>query len=407
MKKCWKIRNQESSTEEAEMLIYGTISDETWWGDEVTPKQFAEDLNSLDGKDLCVRINSGGGDVFAAVAMYNQLKTYRGNVNVRIDGLAASAATIIACAGKKVIMPNNALYMIHNPAMFAFDCFDAKTMRDFADQLDTVKQTIINTYLTRSSLSEDELSQKMDEETWMTADEAKDFGFVDEIDAEETVTNSIRDGRLFVNSVSCDLSKFKNTAKIEEILHRKNGKNAKNKAERDGESMNDNDLLKKIKNLLGVSNDSSEDQPDNGDGQPDEGEEKPSDGEDPEKNPDEGGDNSDKGKDEPDDPVNHERQRMLALDALDDHKGGAVTQMVNAAKKNGASAEQIKPFLDIVRAQNAENEENGKAVKAIKDLISDNLESGADGVKAPVPQNSDAAKRQADIDAVVAFANRK
>ena len=396
MKKCWKIRNQESSSEEAEMLIYGTISDETWWGDEVTPKQFAEDLASLDGKDLCVRINSGGGDVFAAVAIYNQLKTYPGDVNVRIDGLAASAATIIACAGQKVIMPNNALYMIHNPAMFAFDCFDAKMMRDFADQLDTVKQTIINTYLTRSSLSEDELSQKMDEETWMTADEAKDYGFVDAIDEEETVTNSIRDGRLFVNSVSCDLSKFKNTTKIEEILHGKNEKNAKNKAERDGESMDNNDLLKKIKNLLGVSNDSGEDEQDKSEGQPDEGEKEPSEGEDP-----------DKGKDEPDDPVNRERQRMLALDALDDRKGGAVTKMVNAAKANGASAEQIKPFLDIVRAQNAENEENGKAVQAIKDLINDNLESGAAGVRSGALQNTDATKRQADIDAVVAFANRR
>ena len=96
-KKFWKIKNNADNDEEsAELLLYGTIANETWWGDEVTPKQFADDIRSLGGKDIIVRINSGGGDVFAAQAIYNQLKSYAGNVDVVIDGICASAATIIS-----------------------------------------------------------------------------------------------------------------------------------------------------------------------------------------------------------------------------------------------------------------------------------------------------------------------
>ena len=97
---------------------------------------------------------------------------------------------------------------------------------------------------------------------------------------------------------------------------------------------------------------------------------------------------------------------MMALDALDDHKGGAISKMVDEAKRNGTSAEQLKPFLNIAKAQDEANAENGKAVQAIKDLVRDNLESGAAGVQASMPVSKDAGK-QADIDAVVACANRK
>ncbi len=111
-KKFWKIKNNADNDEESAELLF--IVNETWWGDEVTPKQFADDIRSLGGKDIIVRINSGGGDVFAAQAIYNQLKSYAGNVDVVIDGICASAATIISCAGKNVSMPNNAIFMIHN-----------------------------------------------------------------------------------------------------------------------------------------------------------------------------------------------------------------------------------------------------------------------------------------------------
>lgn len=384
MKRCWKIRNEADSSEAAELLIYGTISDETWWGDEVTPKQFHDDLAALDGKDLCVRINSGGGDVFAAVAIYNQLKTYGGKVTVRIDGLAASAATIISCAGEQVIMPSNALFMIHNPAMFAFGGYDANDMRECANQLDLVKQTIVNTYLTRSSLSEDELCQKMDDETWMTAEEALDYGFVDVIDEQETVTNSLQGSRLIMNSVACDLSRYKNAAQLKELLQKnKVTTNARKGDEKMGKKA-DNDVLEKIKNALGMGN--AEQKAEELKNQVDPAV-KPVDATN-------------------DDPIHQERERMLALDALDDHKGGAISKMVDEAKRNGTSAEQLKPFLDIAKVQDAANTENGKAVQAIKDLIQDNLDSGAAGVQASMPAVKDANK-QADIDAVVACANRK
>lgn len=380
MKKCWKIRNAADSSEEAELLIYGDISDETWWGDEVTPRQFHDDLATLEGKDLCVRINSGGGDVFAAVAIYNQLKTYGGKVTTRIDGLAASAATIIACAGEQVIMPSNALFMIHNPAMFAFGGYDANEMRECAEQLDIVKQTIVNTYLTRSSLSKEELCQMMDDETWMTADEALDYGFVDTIDEKEAVTNSLRGGRLIMNSVSCDLSRYKNAAQLKNLLQKNRIANTR-KGDKRMEKKTEDSILEKIKNLVGAGSaehaaqehDAPVEHPVNAVAS---------------------------------DPIAQERERMLALDALDDHRGGAISKMVNEAKRNGTSAEQLKPFIDIAKEQDAVNAENGKAVQAIKDLVQDNLDSGAADVQASMPMAKDAGK-QADIDAVVACANRK
>lgn len=384
MKKCWKIRNAADSSEEAELLIYGDISDETWWGDEVTPRQFHDDLATLEGKDLCVRINSGGGDVFAAVAIYNQLKTYGGKVTTRIDGLAASAATIIACAGEQVIMPSNALFMIHNPAMFAFGGYDANEMRECAAQLDVVKQTIVNTYLTRSSLSEEELCQMMDDETWMTADEALDYGFVDTVDEKEAVTNSLRGGRLIMNSVSCDLSRYKNAAQLRDLLQKNKVTTNMRKGDEKMGKKTDNDVLEKIKNLLGMGNAGQKtEEPKN----QAESAAKPA-------------------NVAHDDPIRCERELMMALDALDDHKGGAISKMVDEAKRNGTSAEQLKPFLDIAKAQDDANAENGKAVQSIKDLVRDNLESGAAGVQASMPAAKDAGK-QAAIDAVVACANRK
>lgn len=113
----WEFRNAADGADgtdgPVELLIYGDIAAESWWEDDTTPKNFADTLQSCNGRDLVIRINSGGGDVFAAQAIYNLLRTYDGAKTVRIDGLAASAATVVACAGDFVIMPDNALFMIH------------------------------------------------------------------------------------------------------------------------------------------------------------------------------------------------------------------------------------------------------------------------------------------------------
>src|SRR5690554_544642 len=125
-----------------ELILYGEISDYTWWGDEVTPKQFKEDLDALGDIDILnVYINSPGGDVFAGQAIYSMLKRHKAYVNVFIDGIAASIASLIAMAGDKVIMPANAMMMIHNPWVFATG--NANDLRKIADDLDKIRDSMI------------------------------------------------------------------------------------------------------------------------------------------------------------------------------------------------------------------------------------------------------------------------
>lgn len=129
-KKFWQFRNQ--AADSAELLLYGDISDSSWWGDEVTPKTFADDLNALGAiTNLTVRINSGGGDVFAAQAIGNLLEQHTAQVTARIDGLCASAATIIACHCDKVVAANDSTYMIHPVRMGIFDFADAVTLQQY------------------------------------------------------------------------------------------------------------------------------------------------------------------------------------------------------------------------------------------------------------------------------------
>lgn len=170
--KFWQVKNEVNGN--SEILLYGPIAGESsWWGDEVTPRSFAEDLESLGGKDVTVRINSGGGDVFAAHAIHNQLVAYKGRVTVVIDGLAASAATIIAVAGDRIIMPSNALFMIHNPAIGLSDYYGAEELLKAAEALNTIKGSIVAAYRKRCKASAEELAAMMDAETWMGAAECQ------------------------------------------------------------------------------------------------------------------------------------------------------------------------------------------------------------------------------------------
>ena len=370
----WEFRNAADGADgtdgPVELLIYGDIAAKSWWEDDTTPKKFADTLQSCSGRDLVIRINSGGGDVFAAQAIYNLLRTYDGAKTVRIDGLAASAATVVACAGDSVIMPDNALFMIHNPACLLWDYYDAQDLAGMVERLETVKQTIVNVYLKRvgNALSEEEIRQMMDAETWMRADEAQDYGFVDQLDDEASVTNSLRDGTLFVNSIPCNLSRFRNQKGIQKVLNQKKKGVTK---------VNNNEVLEKIKNLLGLG----------------EGQNAP----------------AQPVQDQLQDPVQAERARMVALDALDDHTIPAVTKLIDAAKANGTTAEQIRPFVDIVRSENQQNAQQTDAMTQIRNLIRENMTSGAEGVTAvpQAPKMNDAAKRQAMIDEVVNIANAK
>ena len=134
MGKFWQVKNDVSG--DAEILIYGPIAAErSWFGDEATPQQFAQDLNGLGGRDVTVCINSGGGDVFAANAIFTRLKDCSAKVTVKIDGWAASAATIIAMAGDTIKIARNGVFMIHDPAMTVWDTFRAEDFLKMADEL--------------------------------------------------------------------------------------------------------------------------------------------------------------------------------------------------------------------------------------------------------------------------------
>ena len=176
-RKFWNwIRNEGAS--ERTLFLNGEISDETWFGDEVTPQAFRDELES-DSGDVTVWINSPGGDVFAAAQIFSMLRDYKGTVNIRIDSLAASAASVIAMAGDKVSMNPCGMLMIHDPMMFAAG--NTRDMEKAIDILNEVKETIINAYMTKTSLSHKKISELMSNETWMNAKKALELGFIDEI----------------------------------------------------------------------------------------------------------------------------------------------------------------------------------------------------------------------------------
>ncbi len=176
-RKFWNWVRDEGASERT-LFLNGEISDETWFGDEVTPQMFRDELESSSG-DVTVQINSPGGDVFAASMIFSILKDYPGRVNVRIDSLAASAASVVAMAGDKVSMNPTGLLMIHDPMMFAAG--NVREMEKAIDVLNEVKESIINSYAEKTNLSRKKISELMSNETWMNAKKALELGFIDEI----------------------------------------------------------------------------------------------------------------------------------------------------------------------------------------------------------------------------------
>ena len=194
MKKFWNwksqiVTNQEAKEQTVERTLFlnGTIAEESWFDDDVTPQLFRDELNAGNG-DITVWINSPGGDCVAAAQIYNMLMNYKGNVTIKIDGIAASAASVIAMAGTKVIMSPVSMMMIHNPATAAFG--DSADMQKAIAMLDEVKESIINAYEIKTGLSRAKLSHLMDAETWMDANSAIEMGFADEI-MQRNVSDSI------------------------------------------------------------------------------------------------------------------------------------------------------------------------------------------------------------------------
>ena len=178
-RKFWNwVKNEGELESTRTLFLNGEISDETWYGDEVTPQLFKDELNA-DSGDITVWINSPGGDVFAAAQIYNMLRDYKGHVTVKIDGLAASAASVIAVAGDAVLVSPVAMMMIHNPATLAMG--NTKDMEAAIAMLNEVKESILNAYVDKTGLSRNKLSKMMDDETWFNAKKAVELGFADKV----------------------------------------------------------------------------------------------------------------------------------------------------------------------------------------------------------------------------------
>lgn len=176
MNKFWNwVRN---SDESRTLYLNGTIAEESWFDDDVTPQLFKEELMAGSG-NITVWINSPGGDCVAAAQIYNMLMDYKGDVTVKIDGIAASAASVIAMAGTKVLISPVGMMMIHNPATIAWG--DTAEMQKAIEMLASVKDSIINAYEIKTGLSRAKLSHLMDAETWMDAHKAVELGFADGI----------------------------------------------------------------------------------------------------------------------------------------------------------------------------------------------------------------------------------
>ena len=176
MKKFWNwVQNEQG---ERTLLLESTIAEESWYGDEVTPAAFREELFAEDGP-ITLSINSPGGDTIAASQIYTMLMEYPYDVTVKITGIAASAASVIAMAGTKVTMSPTSMMMVHNPFTVAMG--DSAEMRRASQLLDEVKESIINAYELKTGMSRTRLSHMMNDETWMNAVKAKELGFCDEI----------------------------------------------------------------------------------------------------------------------------------------------------------------------------------------------------------------------------------
>lgn len=364
--KFWQVKNEVNGN--SEILLYGPIAGESsWWGDEVTPRSFAEDLESLGGKDVTVRINSGGGDVFAAHAIHNQLVAYKGRVTVVIDGLAASAATIIAVAGDRIIMPSNALFMIHNPAIGLSDYYGADELLKAAEALNTIKGSIVAAYRKRCKANAEELAAMMDAETWMGAAECLEKGFVDEIQG--SVSPVLNGSSLVVNSVNFNIKNFKNQDALKACIQNQTEVKSMSK-------------LEEFLNSLGLKF-ADESQPtasapvQNAAPQPAVNQEAIAKA-----------------------AVEAERQRVAALEVLDDGDNQAVTAIIAEAKKNGKTADDVKPYINAVKtippAQNA-------AQELVANMIGDNKASGVEGIGTGTVDDA-AMEKAADAKAMDAMA---
>lgn len=173
------IKNQTDSS--ADLFFYGDIVSETWqsewYEDDMAPGDVKKFLDQLDGtENINIHINSGGGSVFGGIAIYNMLRRNNAHKTVYVDGLAASIASVIMMAGDEIVMPKNATVMIHKPsASYFFTTKNADDLRKDAESLDTCQEAIMQTYMTKAKVDKEEIEQKVNDETWLTGEEAAEL----------------------------------------------------------------------------------------------------------------------------------------------------------------------------------------------------------------------------------------
>ena len=211
MSKFWNIKAS-LDNQSTELFVYGDISDSAYW-DEVGAKEFVADLSKVTSNDITVRVNSGGGSVFAGFAMYNSLKQHKANITVRVDGLAGSAASIVAMAGDKIIMPLGSMMFIHNSWTFAAG--NASELSDYADMLKKIDESMLEVYKAKTGLDEKAIKDLMDKDSWLTANEALQLGFATDVE-DIQIAASLEGKNLVFGSVKHNYDKLpKNGLKID------------------------------------------------------------------------------------------------------------------------------------------------------------------------------------------------
>lgn len=229
----WQFRDAADGV--PELLLYGDIASATWYGDEVTPKQFCQDLEALgDVPELRVRISSGGGDVFAATAIGNALEQHKATVTAVIDGLCASAATIIACHCDRVKAAADTIYMIHPVRVGIYDFVDEKTLQNAIQAVQAIRSVIVKLYARKTCRAEDEVAAWMDATSYWSAEQAMENGFVDEL-IQEPVRMENHSGFLIVNGMDMHMK----VESLPENVQNRLGRIADNEPDRPAEEEED------------------------------------------------------------------------------------------------------------------------------------------------------------------------
>ena len=345
MKKFW---NKAETTND--IYIYGEIVSERWDDSEVTAKSFLDDLKKCKGS-VNVHVNSVGGDVFQALAIYNTLKAYSGEVNVFVEGIAASAASLIICAGNTVKMASNALIMVHTPSVGLLGYYNAAELSKIQESLVAVEGSILDTYKQRlPEKSHADIAKMVTAETYLTADEAKDLGFVDEITG--AVEMEVDDANhLFVNKIELDCKQL--GEKFQSLMKKRGVKKMSDKQETTPK-MEVMDI--KAANNLIIQ-----------------------------------------------DAIKAERQRVKNLTALK-CDNAAVNAILDVAIAEGGEVADVTKYIDAVKNVKIEVPKN-VSLEEIKATIRENMTSGAENVGGSTPPATVEDKRAADAKALADIAN--